>query len=134
MNERNELGPDVPAFLAKNGRRDAGNRRALVRLENAISDIARENTDMAMDRPATEFAPRAWELNNLAERTAPVEQETAEQAVAGWVIGMAYTDLKKISVGLEKHAKDKPPTTYQDFVELLHCWAVGIVDPRQGAS
>lgn len=130
---RQEMEPDVPAFLVKNGRKDAGNIRALARLENAINDIAEGNTNMAIDRPANEFAPRltARDLDRVAERAAvPAEYETAEQAVASWIIGMAYTDLKKISKGLEEHAKLKPPTTYQDFVELLHSWAVEVVDPR----
>ena len=42
---------------------------------------------------------------------------------------MAYTDLKMICVGLERQAKERPLTTYQDFVELLHTWAVSVVDP-----
>ena len=120
---------DVPKFLADNARTDSRNNKpALVRLERAIAEIATENANMSIDR--SEFAPKLHPRD--LDRVDTLRQaETAEQAVAGWVIGMAYTDLKMICKGLEEQAKLKPPTTYQDFVELLHSWAIGIVDPPE---
>ena len=86
---------------------------------------------MGIERSQSEFAPKltARDLDRADTSRPPAQSETAEQAVAGWVIGMPYTDLKLICCGLERQAKDKPPTTYQDFVELLHSWAVNVIDP-----
>jgi hypothetical protein len=136
---------DVPKFLIDNARTDSkSNKPALVRLERAIADIATENTNMGIERSQTEFAPKLHprDLDRIETSSGASgavgfvrmershgQDETAEHAVASWVIGMAYTDLKLICVGLERQAKERPPTTYQDFVELLHSWAVGVVDP-----
>jgi hypothetical protein len=125
---------DVPKFLIENARTDSKNNKpALVRLERAIADIAKENTNMGMERSQSEFAPKLHPRDLDIVHTAR-QAETAEQAVASWVIGMAYTDLKLICVGLEHQAKERPPTTYQDFVELLHTWAVNVVDPPRNGG
>jgi hypothetical protein len=86
---------DVPKFLIDNARNDSKtNRPALVRLERAIADIATENTNMGIERSQSEFAPKltARDLDRADTSRPPAQSETAEQAVAGWVIGMPYTD------------------------------------------
>jgi hypothetical protein len=113
MFNRREEPPPAPEFLrttTNSGRPpapewDEGQTEALGRLERGIAEIVHQ---------AKPIPPPA-----------PYSPVTAMAAI---VLTSPYPHLRTIAVGLAERAGEKPPASFQDFVELLHGWAVGVTE------
>ena len=54
--------------------------------------------------------------------------------VANIILAMPYPHIRRLACEFEAKSKDKSPSTFQDYVELLYAVAVKITEERRSAT